>query len=395
MAAPQTAYLRVDASFRGTNNLTMVVNPAKATDDLATLKDRFYLDDVIGFKAVYQGVEYHGFWGTCIRGGTNEAMHRGNRHLDIFTNRPGMAMRTFNDAGLNTLGFAVITGIRTIFANRSKLYVNYKSSWYSFSNAMNIQYSVNNGPFAEGYDDSTLPQRQSVSKLTTIDPGAQLGDLIRARPYIDNEEGRFYGAEYVYIAGDRINEVDFILKSSACSEDNTNAVGVWMTDGDLARLRTLTENSIADGPQGFKDDELTVPIDNGYYAGSSDRVYFAQGGRFQRYEICDNGGGTDPGSYDINIYCDYDENGTITVIVNLTTPKAYDVTVQGRVAAFNQTDNEIGGGTGSGFFTVVVPAGSPGDGQPTQFVPPSNAAYVMAVNITVNPAGLTYLSLKS
>jgi hypothetical protein len=384
MAAPSSAYSSKNLQVMKNGQIVYHNIALGLGMDLATIKARFYLDYILNTSA--------GYVGCCYVGGYNYQHHNTNRNGVINMFKAG-TLKAYLDAGLNTLGDAVVNYPKTTFANRSKINATYKSSYYSNSSAIKVQYSINNGNWSEDFDPSNLAANTSLTKDVVINADAQKGALMRVRAVIDNEEGRYYGAEYSYVADDRINQVDFIYKSTACATDNSNNMGVWMRDADFNRLGTLTENSVADGAQAFKDDELTVPIDNGYYAGSSNKVFFAQSGRFERYQICETGGGTNPNDYDIVISCDVAEDNYASVNVSVNNVKNFDINISGRIAAYNAQGFEISG-SGNGNFNFIISANSYGNGQSTGYLAPANRAYLKATFINMSPV-VTYLAMES
>lgn len=156
MSAPASAYLLIDFKFRGSNDVLQIVNPAKAQADLATLKARFYLDDIIGFKAVYAGVEYHGFWGVVLPSGYNYDHHKPSRLLEINCPQTGKILRTFNDAGLNTLCRLDTQTIRSFKIDDIKIR-SYILSAYYLSTTIDIYYE-SGGNWIKWVDTQNLAQ---------------------------------------------------------------------------------------------------------------------------------------------------------------------------------------------------------------------------------------------
>lgn len=192
MGAPQQAYFLIDAKFRGSNDVEQIVNPAKAQADLATLKARFYLDDVIAFKAVWGGVEYHGFWGTVLPSGFNYNHHKTSRLLEINGPKPGQILRTLNDAGLNTLGDT--SGINPT-ADQSLLEVttgniNFLSGFYVTTNSFGVKFRIGLGAWQTVLGTGNLPAEASATQNFELN-GAQANQSIEVYAFISNDEGEY------------------------------------------------------------------------------------------------------------------------------------------------------------------------------------------------------------
>lgn len=151
----------------------MVINPAKAQWDLATVKSLFYLDDVIGFKASYNGVEYHGFWGTVITGGINEEMHKATRIVEVNAPTLGQPKRTFNDAGLNTKGTPVDYYTYNAVINSTSVYATFKSAYFVDTDAYGIRYKMRtpegDTAWIEKLITETRPQNSNFSAVISLE----------------------------------------------------------------------------------------------------------------------------------------------------------------------------------------------------------------------------------
>lgn len=304
MAAPITAYLTIDAKFRGANDVLMSVNPARSmygsSGDLAAaltlIKERFYLDDVIGITVKYSGVNYYGFWGTCIVGSANYNMHNSTRRLDIGGNTPGSDKRTFNDAGLNTLGF---TGLPSCTNKQSGAHVFsglFRSAYYVPTSAHYIEVqrivggsadflqNVNFGGMAEGAEAT----RSGTPLASTFDFTA--GDYIEMRSKLVNAEGTFISAMVSFIVEPRIYTAKFNAThaSWACNNtDGTTEVTIYVSNWKLNNGVVL-----------YSDVEMTTNVTPGYYS-ISGRWYkvepdFMIGAYIADQDACGTWRSTDP-----------------------------------------------------------------------------------------------------
>jgi hypothetical protein len=250
MSAPLFAYFEIDAKFKGSNNVTMAVLPARSiygsasnlAAALALIKSNFYLDDIIAFKARYAGVEYHGFWGTCIVGSANYYMHKISRRLDIGGPTFGSDKRTFNDAGLNTLGISEVpvctnkqSGANVFQAFFKSAYYVPTSSHYVRANRIvggvsNFNQIVQLGAMAA----NTSAVKVATSEAVTFDFTA--GDYIEIESTVVNEEGTYTSARSSFIVEPRQYSAKFnaTWASWACNNTNgTTTVTVYATNWKL------------------------------------------------------------------------------------------------------------------------------------------------------------------
>jgi hypothetical protein len=190
MAAPAQAYFLIDYKFRGSNGVEMTVNPAKAQADIATLKARFYLDEVIGFKANYGGVEYHGFWGMVLPSGFNYNHHKTSRMLEINGPKPGQILRTFNDAGLNTMGNCNTPSLTTATIGEILLSVDLLTAFYCAATSYGLVYKINGGsPITVETFTAIAQNTFSAKSLLISNDSIKAGDTILVTSFITNDEG--------------------------------------------------------------------------------------------------------------------------------------------------------------------------------------------------------------
>ena len=291
MSAPAQAYFLIDAKFRGSNDVEQIVNPAKAQADIATLKARFYLDDVIAFKAVWAGVEYHGFWGTVLPSGFNYDHHKTSRMLEINGPKQGQILRTFNDAGLNSSGDATVATVVTNWANYIKLNLVFKSAFYFNSSEFGIEYKrvADSVWIKQVLSTAVLLKNTSQAITYIVQNDYNLSDQILIRPYIINPE-KNYQFDLLIDGAKPIIEADAISRVTACASSGT-VTSFFMFKEDFENLAsTLTDLGSATGIIAYTNDLMTVPIGSGFFAGMfSDPKKVAivdATGQFTSYIIC-------------------------------------------------------------------------------------------------------------
>ncbi|SHG08158.1 hypothetical protein [Pedobacter caeni] len=217
MGAEINNYFQVEARFRGSNHVEMKINPAKAQWSLAQIKSLFYLDDVIAFTANYGGTMYHGFWGTCIVGGQNEKMHRTNRIVDVYGSTLGQSKRTFNDSGLNTLGWTKEPYITNFRIQQVTGDIFFRSSYFSNSQ-LSWQYKIGNGVWSQGFPISSLAKNSEGDFNFTTTEFMEAGREVRIRGVITNEEGVYNGPETYFLVRVRkivLSRGDFASQAAA------------------------------------------------------------------------------------------------------------------------------------------------------------------------------------
>ena len=209
MASQLGDYFNIDFHWRGSNNVDMIINPARTqqflsgTTNLSILlqyiKDTFYLDDVVGFQANKDGTNYHGFWGTCIVGGLNESMHKSTRIVEIHADSLAQSKRMFNDAGLNTKGFVKAPVITNNRIGQLAGYIPTKSAYFIDSDMIKWQYSVNGEAWTTPASTTGLPQRLEQDIPFGQDDLFKAGDLVYFRGQVVNTEGTFIGSQSIQI----------------------------------------------------------------------------------------------------------------------------------------------------------------------------------------------------
>lgn len=397
MSAPINQYLTIDATFRGSNNISMVVNPARAVVDLATIKSRFYLDDVIGFKANYLGTEYHGFWGTCIVGGINESMHRTNRVLEIHGNTFGGNKRTFNDAGLNTLGFTVMNLIKTFASNNIRMNTTYKSAWWVDSDDIGFAWKKQGAANYDYFSVGSAPLKQVTDTSDkTLVTNLVKDDTIVLQPYITNGEGTYLGTISTFIVKGPVFPFGANKRDDLCSSTST-LYSFYMLDDDFNRLDTaITQNASATGIYGYLDPDMTTPMAAGYYAGVSGdntKVFIVgSDGQWIQYGICSIAPPLNTvGIQMVAVF----ENGAYYFHMRVTRQDLSfggDITIGGDIGGFDSNNNQLAGaGNGSGNWQATVVSGSNIVEVPTSYNPtnPPGISYYAPL-ITYNPQGVTY-----
>ena len=260
MSAPASAYLLIDFKFRGSNGVLQIVNPAKAQADLATLKARFYLDDIIGFKAVYAGVEYHGFWGVVLPSGYNYDHHKPSRLLEINSPQTGKILRTLNDAGLNTLGDAS-TPIMSSDLSVGKIRISnmiLKSAYYLISAYNGIKVSVNGGAEGVFSFDIYLNLNTSISNSFEVvlpENYYKSGDFISIRGYIINDEGTYLSNITSFTASLRSLTSKYSSSYASTAKNSGATVTIYLTTGRDPYIGDII----------YSDNIMSTRVDNGYY----------------------------------------------------------------------------------------------------------------------------------
>ena len=209
MASQLGDYFDIDFHWRGSNNVDMIINPARTqqflsgTTNLSVLlqyiKDTFYLDDVVGFQANKDGTNYHGFWGTCIVGGLNESMHRSDRIVEIHADSLAQSKRMFNDAGLNTKGFVKAPVVTNNRIGQLAGYIPTKSAYFVDSDMIKWQYSVNGEAWTTPADLVGLSQRLEQNIPFGQTDLFKADDMVYFRGQVVNAEGTFIGTQSIQI----------------------------------------------------------------------------------------------------------------------------------------------------------------------------------------------------
>jgi hypothetical protein len=272
MAAPITAYLTIDAKFRGANDVLMSVNPARSIYGSAAdleaaktlIKTLFYLDDIIGFKAKYAGIDYHGFWGVCITGSTNWQMHNSARWINVSVARSVSTVYTFNDAGLNTLGFAGLPTCTNKQSGAHSFQAFFRSAYYVQTSDHHIEVKRLVGGVANfsqvvpfgGMAQAAEGTKTGTPEAVTFDFSA--GDYIEMRSKIVNAEGTYISAMVSFIVEPRVYTAKFnsTHASWACNNtDGTTEVTIYVSNWKLNNGVVL-----------YSDVEMTTNVTPGYYS---------------------------------------------------------------------------------------------------------------------------------
>lgn len=259
-------YFNIDTKFRGSNDVEMIVNPAKSQQfgsgltDLEALKAHikatFYLDEIMGFKANYGGTDYHGFWGLVKAGSFNESMHKATRILEIHGDTFGNSLRMLNDAGLNTYGiaYAIYAELETGLVK-----ANITDSFLNPTTAVTLYWRVVPG----GSWQTPIPMEYAAGttwRVPTDNTDIPMDEDIEAYAGVTNSEGtrtvdtELYNfhtspdsmtvlvsiAQATWVSGDGIY-VDFVL------EYNTSTPGTIVITLNFSDSTSTTVNIYADG----------------------------------------------------------------------------------------------------------------------------------------------------
>lgn len=352
MAAGSGNYFSIDYYWRGSNNVSMIVNPARTqqfgtgiTDLsalLAFIKTTFYLDDVIGFKANVGGVDYHGFWGTVIGGGANEKMHRQNRWLEIYADKSTTERRhTFNDAGLNTLAFCEWYNNlfpKTNFANYILSPFKGRSAFFNATIGHGFEHRKVGVTDWIAQDFGGRPTKDDWHEDLGVTPEDIYvkGDFIDIRPFIRNEEGYFLGSSKRIQLLAKINSYLIIYRGGAACGENIGPVQIWTDSETYASIILFSSSeSVITGLFLFKDQANTIPLDEGWYAyidsDNINKVYFvSSAGEVKMTYIC----AVEPDIY-LRISYFFDPIGVYTPGVSLYIILSQDVIVSGEIGIYD------------------------------------------------------------
>lgn len=364
MAAPAGAYRTKSLVTRNKENTGDAQHLCAILQvDKATMLKRFYLDGIFDVS-LENNVD--GIIGYCRIGSANFNMHVASRRgqLRIYDSGDCQFM---NDAGLNTLAYCNIESIPAQWGNRPKFEITWKASFYSESNRLGVVYRYGGlNDWQDGYISLKLNKDQQVSRIDRVDMDAQIGQDVRVMPYIENDEGRFYGVEKGFRAWDRISQFDVEKRSDPCTSSNQDVREAFMLESQFKLISsTLTDQGSVTGLFVWADEAMTIPLASGYYGGISDKPVECSNGMFTRYMKCappvvkkdilasvdssliDNPGW--PGHYIIYYH---------PSIILQNGPYSHEVTITGSMTVHNAKGERIAGGSGDSSFNFVI---KPGD----------------------------------
>lgn len=284
MAAGTNNYFNIDYYWRGSNNVAMIVNPAKTQQFgtsisdlnqlLAFIKATFYLDDVVGFKANYNGVDYHGFWGVVITGGVNEKMHRRNRWLEIHADTTTANKHFLNDAGLNTKGISVTQSTDSPQIDSFKVKATFKSAFFVPTNQFGVRYRMLTGTgytsWFEVIVDSVRAQNTIFEEIIYLPNVSQdyvgVGDFVMYTTFIINNEGRYDSSD---VTAQKVELVPVQLKSP----DASSPVLTYYTNTQAWVLADADKDGVMDLPLA-KVSKIYIKNSAGGYRDATPGRYF-------------------------------------------------------------------------------------------------------------------------
>lgn len=370
MAAPSGAY-RTEKLHDGTTNANSVkadIAIPNATESV--LKSRFYLDFLLNTER--NGVA--GFVGGCTIGSNNYAMHNTARHWTGRGRGPaGQMIQWFNDAGLNTLGLAVRTGLPVVnYANYFIVPSTYTSAWYI--NTTRIGYQVRLQGATSWITATTIgpiaiPQQQVLTKNLNFFLIGNLynqGDRVDIRPFIENAEGTYYGAIYNFEVGKNLENwpAEYRGTSLIC-EDSEDQRTLLMMDDVLPWLQTF--KTMSDVPTGRylygSINETTgalVPAQAGWYQGlvlaeQHRLVRVSATGEVRETYLC-SAVVTEPLIASVVPSFGMDETFKVMVSVNKDPLFTSAITVSGQVQELNSGNGLVRGIP----YTLTIPANATG-----------------------------------
>jgi hypothetical protein len=397
MAAPANSYRTKSLFARSIDNTTDVQHlTAILQTDKATMLSRFALDGI--FNVNIDGTN-DGVIGYCRIGTINYTRHATARQGNLRLYDGGDCV-LFNDAGLNTMGFAQVNVLKWP-ANRLKLTGTFTSSYYDSATKLGYEYKLANGTYYdEYYTEPVIGSNVTKAYTSYMGIGGTEGQNCTVRAFITSAEGKFYSAE---VLGQLTAPVyGFLANFNASDPASTTTTSkmVYMEQTAYARLTTdVLSSASVTGIYGYQDEDLTIPTPAGYYSNLNDssnaaglhKVFKASAtGEFNQYIAVAN----PVAGKDLRFDLLANANGSISVGVTLLTgAKATTISFSGKIQALNAPHgaNVLGGGNFSGSIT----AGQTGVVISTFVTDQRNdgmsgiGSYVPVIT-TLTPAGTTY-----
>jgi len=396
MSAPSSAYNGIKISDITTSTEVLHSEGNSFGDSVETIKSRFYLDDIFPSQT--------GFIGCCYAGSFNALHHSESRYGSYVKFRETVSgngdwrhYKWFVDAGLNTKADAEINQVRTTAVNHLKVVTTFKSAYYDGS--------TEHGYYLWGGSDATWrkivinqdyqPQNTSISPTEIAYSAYENPQTIYIKPYIINPEGEYVGAEIGISGTEAIYHYGALYRTSVCDHTNQTNTEMWMKGNEFGMLDTSAipqDNASATGIRAYQNDEMTIPIPSGFYAGIAgvEKVFVVDGsGQFTNWLYCQPP--ATPKDVLIYVFQEFlDENNYyygISCILNGV--KNYDINISGYIASFNGSDQQIGGSVGNADFNITIPAGQNSAQYNTTYQPAFGAAYSKAI-VGFITAGTTY-----
>ncbi|RZJ82567.1 MAG: hypothetical protein EOO47_00015 [Flavobacterium sp.] len=365
MAAPSTAYLNKNINTISSTGQQVGNSRAVITDDATTLKQRFYLDDLLITKDA-DGVE--GFTGLVNVNGIYYKMHNTSRIGSLRSYKFGEQVN-YTDAGLNTLAFAELITIKNTTANRIVLEYLLKSAYYDGTTNYGIQIKPNGT--STWYDYPTYAtQAANITTQTDRIFGTAYDTeiLVNMRLFATNPEGTYYS--------DVINVTLTPPAFSYFIDKRTNScaagtiVPVYMRIPDYEALPTLTTDfNLAFDYRAYYDADFTNEIETGLYGIDNNEYYYQTGEGFLNKNIC-TGGGTG-GNQNTVLTVILRNDGTYSASISSTQTYTIDQVAQVRIQVTQGEFETIGSFT----FYVTLPANSTYGDVESYFSVPESGTY--------------------
>lgn len=218
--------------------------------DVATLKERFYLDSLFMLPGF-------GFIGGTKVGTFNHGMHNQSRVVGFKWHKGGQ-MDSYNDAGLNTLGKSDVPLVESAKVGDIKLSATlFTSAYFVSTSEYGFQY-YQDGIWVSWGGFGALGAAQTTNKsLSAVSiPGFKAGDTVLIRTFLINNEGY-----YASSANSMVLEVSALIMKfngswPSLAFKGTNTATVWADFLPLGLGTSLYVNSQMDD----------VPaVSSGYY----------------------------------------------------------------------------------------------------------------------------------
>lgn len=324
MAAPSYAYTGYKIALQSTGG-QVDHYLAKIHVDEETHLELFYLDEII---ALGNSTE-EGWAGVVYPPSPNYQYHNILRHGTMRHQGSGVVL---NDGGLNTLGEATILSNNLLWANNVRFNVNYKSAYYVDTSQYGIRYrKVGTGTWLTWLVlGEALPENTEVTSNRLFDPGLNPGDNLEVKAVLINAEGTYEeGDTMIVMLQDRVFQIDnYYRASGACVDTGQVNVALWAKESDIEYIdTTLTTISSSTGVFLWKDIEMTVKADSGWYIGhwGDKSIYVDSSGQVTHYQLC-------PVSPPvITLSVEYDSGLSATVWATLSAAQSFDVTITGSI----------------------------------------------------------------
>lgn len=315
----------------------------------ATHLARFYLDDVVailGADGVTEGV-----YGVIYPGTDNYQMHNISRHGAARHRGIGNGV-VLNDAGLNTLGIAIMNTVLVSWANNVMINMTHRSSWYDNSSQLRVRFRVGSGAWLNDLlSDTVLPQQTAETKDRLFNPIGEEGQVVEVQAGIVNPEGTYYSPSMFVPLGKKVTRMLALFRPDGpCALETEGEGSAWIFEEDFENLDTIPEGVAAQtGIYFYNSIYMDTPAPAGWYFGlmGNRSFYVSITGEVQRYLIC-----APPPVGTIYVGYEYDFNDQRTLMAIVNSPAAVDITITGRI------DTNPSSSTPNGqSFTIVIPAG--------------------------------------